>query len=420
MSRVDEVGVALERRLRRVEQRLGLVAELGELAPQLVGVLELAPPRCTSPSTSSCDRPLVGLTFTDLRLARAEVLRLDAHDAVRVDAERDLDLRHAARRRRDAGRARSARGSGCRRPSCRSPWRTWIGHEGLVVDARREDLALLGRDRRVARDERREDAAARLDAERQRRHVEEEDLDLVVAERRALERGPGGDDLVGVHALVRVLAEELLHRLLHGRHARHAADEDDVVDVGGRQLRVGERLLAGLERPLDEVAREELELRRASSSGRCGAARPSRSCAMNGRLISVSSDDDSSCFAFSAASFRRWSAILSLRRSTPCSFWKRVGEAVDDALVEVLAAEVRVAVGRLHAEDAVANLEDRDVERAAAEVVDGDALGVLLLEAVGERGRRRLVDDALDVEARRSAPRPSWPGAARRRSTRGR
>ena len=61
--------------------------------------------------------------------------------------------------------------------------------------------------------------------------------------------------------------------------------------------------------------------------------------------------------------------------------------------------EVRVAVGRLDLEDALAELEDRDVERAAAEVVDGDLLVVLLVEAVGQRRRRRLVDDPLDVEA---------------------
>ena len=42
---------------------------------------------------------------------------------------------------------------------------------------------------------------------------------------------------------------------------------------------------------------------------------------MNGRLISVSRTVDSSHFAFSDTSFRRCSAILSLRRSTLCSFW---------------------------------------------------------------------------------------------------
>ena len=68
-------------------------------------------------------------------------------------------------------------------------------------------------------------------------------------------------------------------------------------------------------------------------------------------------------------------------------------------VVDVVAAEVRVAVGRDDLHDVVADLEDRDVERAAAEVVDGDDLVLLLVEAVRERRRRRLVDDALDLEA---------------------
>ena len=73
---------------------------------------------------------------------------------------------------------------------------------------------------------------------------------------------------------------------------------------------------------------------------------------------------------------------------------------VDDRLVEVVAAEVVVPVGRLHLEDAVAELEDGHVERAAAEVEDEDRLlGALLVEAVRERRGRRLVDDAEDVEA---------------------
>ena len=73
---------------------------------------------------------------------------------------------------------------------------------------------------------------------------------------------------------------------------------------------------------------------------------------------------------------------------------------VDDRLVEVVAAEVVVAVRRLHLEDALAELEHGDVERAAAEVEDEDRLlGALLVEAVRERGRGRLVDDPQDVEA---------------------
>ena len=74
-------------------------------------------------------------------------------------------------------------------------------------------------------------------------------------------------------------------------------------------------------------------------------------------------------------------------------------QPVDDALVEVVAAQVGVTVGRLDLEHAVAQLEDRDVERAAAQVVDGDLLVLLLVQAVGEGRRGRLVDDPLDVEA---------------------
>ena len=48
---------------------------------------------------------------------------------------------------------------------------------------------------------------------------------------------------------------------------------------------------------------------------------PEASAVMKGRLISVSWEEDSSIFAFSAASFRRWRASLSLRRSMPWSRW---------------------------------------------------------------------------------------------------
>ena len=65
-----------------------------------------------------------------------------------------------------------------------------------------------------------------------------------------------------------------------------------------------------------------------------------------------------------------------------------------------------------HLEDAVLDPQDRDVERAAAEVVDGDEAGVPLVEAVGERRGGRLVDDAQHLEAGDAA------GVARRRALR--
>jgi hypothetical protein len=80
-------------------------------------------------------------------------------------------------------------------------------------------------------------------------------------------------------------------------------------------------------------------------------------------------------------------------------------DVVDDALVEILAAEEGVAVGRQNLELLLAvdvgDLDDRDVEGAATQVVDGD-LAVArggLVQAEGQRGGGWFVDDALDVEA---------------------
>ena len=59
-----------------------------------------------------------------------------------------------------------------------------------------------------------------------------------------------------------------------------------------------------------------------------------------------------------------------------------------------------VTRGGADLDDAFADLQQRDVERAATEVEDQDGLFLLaLVQAVGQRGGGRLVDDAQDVEA---------------------
>ena len=107
----------------------------------------------------------------------------------------------------------------------------------LVVGRGREHLRLRGRDRRVAVDEAGHDAAQGLDAQGQRRDVEEQDVLDLAAEHAGLDRGADGHDLVRVDAAVRLLAEQRLDRLLDRRHAGHAADEDDLVDLGRLEAR---------------------------------------------------------------------------------------------------------------------------------------------------------------------------------------
>ena len=69
---------------------------------------------------------------------------------------------------------------------------------------------------------------------------------------------------------------------------------------------------------------------------------------------------------------------------------------------------MRVAIRGEHLEHAVLDLQDRDVERAAAEVVHRDGAAVALVEPVRQRRGGRLVDDAQHLE-------PGQPASVARR-----
>ena len=194
-----------------------------------------------------------------LLLAGRPVLGLDVEDAVGIDIERDLDLRNAARGRRDP-------------VEDEPPERLVVGREvalaledvdldlALVVRGRREGLRLRGRDGGVAIDQPGHDPAERLDPKGQRRDVEEEDVLDLAGKHAGLDRGADRDDLVRVDAAMRLLSEQALDQFLDGRHPGHTADEDDLVDFARLQAGILER---GEDRPLgllDEIADEILEL----------------------------------------------------------------------------------------------------------------------------------------------------------------
>ena len=74
-------------------------------------------------------------------------------------------------------------------------------------------------------------------------------------------------------------------------------------------------------------------------------------------------------------------------------------QVLHDALVEVIAAQTVVAGGSQHLDHAVIDLQDGHIEGAAAQIVDHDLLGLLLIHTVGQRGGGGLVDDTLDIKA---------------------
>ena len=327
-------------------------------------------------------------------------------DAVGVDVEGDLDLRHAARGGVDAGEVEAGQRlvvAGLLALALQHVH----GDRALVVLGGAEDLRGAGRDGGVLLDDLGHHAAEGLDAQRQRGDVEQQHVLDGTAQHAALDRGADGHRLVRVDVLARLLAEELGHGLLDLRHAGHAADEDHVGDLRGAQAGVVQRDAAGLDRLLDEVIDEGLQLGAGQLDREVlrarGVGRDIRQVDL-GLLRAGQFDLGALCGVLQALQGHRV-----LAQVDALLLLELLDEVVDDALVEVLAAEEGVAIGGQHLELLLAvdvgDLDDRHVEGAAAEVVHGDlaVLGVALVEAVGQRGRGRLVDDALDLEPRDAA-----------------
>ena len=75
-----------------------------------------------------------------------------------------------------------------------------------------------------------------------------------------------------------------------------------------------------------------------------------------------------------------------------------VNHPVDDALVEVIAAEVGITCGGQNLQNALADIQDGYIERTAAEVVNHDLLLGFLIYAVSQRSCGRLVDDTQNFQ----------------------
>mmetsp|Transcript_7468 Transcript_7468/g.31055 ORF Transcript_7468/g.31055 Transcript_7468/m.31055 type:complete len:765 (+) Transcript_7468:164-2458(+) len=329
-------------------------------------------------------------------LARALVRRRDGEDAVRVDVELHLDLRHAARRGGNAVQAEVAQGLVVLHKLALALKHVDL-HRRLAIRRGRENLRLGGGQRGVAHDELGHDAAQGLQAEGQRRDVQKHDVGHLTAENARLNGGAQRHNLVGVHGHVGLLAGELLDKRAHGGDARGAADEDHLVHVGELELGVAQRVLHGHLAARDEVVAQLLELRLGEAGvdvlGAVGGGGDERERDGRGRR---GGELHLRLLRRLGEALQR---LLVLHQVDTLGGLEVLRQPLDDALVEVVAAQEGVAGGGEHLEHAVADFEDGHVEGPAAEVEDQDRLVRLLLETVRQGSRGGLVDDAQNFDA---------------------
>ncbi len=271
-------------------------------------------------------------------------------------------------------------------------------HCGLVVLRRREDLRAPYRDRRVPLDHLSHDATHRLQTQRQRRDVQQEDVRAFAGQHRGLNRRAQRDDLVGVDRHVRVLAAgKPPDQGLHGRDPGRATDEDHLIEVVRGDLRIRHRPLDRLQAPLDQVAGDLLERR--PSDGRCQMFR-ARGVSGDERETDLGLGDrtqlDLGLLRSLKQPLQRLRVVTQVYSLVPLEL---LGQMVHEPTVEIVAAEMGVASRGSDLDNTVAHIEDAHVEGAPAQVEDQNGLVPLLVESVRQRGGRGLVDDAEHVQA---------------------
>ncbi len=201
-------------------------------------------------------------------------------------------------------------------------------------------------------------------------------------------------DLVRVHTLVGFLTKQLFGLLLDARHPGLAADQHHLVNR--RQARVTHAVAAGGRGAFDQTVGELLQL--GSRKGYREVLRPA----------GVGSDErqvDFRCLCARQLALRLFGRLLQtlqghgvLGEIDPVLPFELLDQPVHDGHVHVVAAQMRVAVGGFHLENAITNIQDRDVEGSAAEIVYGDLFILFLVKAVSQRGGGGLVDDAQHLQ----------------------
>ena len=238
---------------------IGLVARLHRFA--LPPIFRGVPLRVRHHAIDLLLRELGRATNCDtLLLASGFVACRDRENAVGVNVEGDVDLRHPARGGRNAFEPKMAECAVVARQFAFALQHMDI-HGALVVVSGRKGLRTAYRDGRVALDQFGHDATKRFHPERQRCDVQQHDVLYFARQHAGLNGRPNGDDFIRIHRLIRFLpACQPTDQRLHGWDAGGATDQHHFIQITGCQFRIRQRLLHRPDAALDQISGQLLEL----------------------------------------------------------------------------------------------------------------------------------------------------------------
>ena len=334
-----------------------------------------------------------------LFLAGAEVFCRNVDDAVCIDVEGDLNLRYAPWSRRDVGEFKAAEGLvvRCHRTFALQDMNVY---RWLIVSCGGENLRLGGRDGGISLDHGREDTAQGLDTEGQRGDIEEKDVLDFAFEDAGLNSSADSDGFIRVHTLGWFLAEFILDQGLYCRDTGRTADKKDFIDITDGKACILHRKVDRFYRRLYEVFGDSIKF--CAGQGRIEVDRLTIGVDGDEWQVDIRTHDggqlDLGFFACFLQSLVRHRITFQFEAVLCFEFFSN---PVHDAGIEIITAEMAVAVGGFDFEDAIRQIQDGYIESAAAEVIDEEAMFFAvfdLIEAVSQRGCGRFVDDTKDIQ----------------------
>ena len=319
-------------------------------------------------------------------------------DAIGIDIEGNLNLRNSTRSSRNL-----VQGKGAEDPVLGSHLTFALqdldADLGLAISRSSENLALVSRNRGVARNHLGAHAAEGLDAQGKRSDIKQDDVLDGSAKNTTLNGGAHGDYLIRVDTLHRLLAaEHLLDCFLDRGDTGRATNKNDLVDIVDRQASITQRIGDRTTATLDQVGGHGLEV----GPGKIHL-QVQRAVVLVGDerqadgVVHRAGKSDLRLLRLFLHPLQGHGIVLQVDAILRLEL---LVHPIDDLRIEVITAKVGITVGALDFENAVSELQDGDIEGTAAEVIDGNLLFLVgLVQAVGQSAGGRLVDDTLHIKA---------------------
>ncbi len=339
-----------------------------------------------------------------LFLPRAQILGGYMDNAVRIDIKGDLNLRYASRCRRNIGQFETAKSFVVRSHGPFALEHMDI-HRRLIVCRSGENLCFLGRNGGVSLNHRSEYAAQCFNAEGQWRHIEKKHILHFPFQHARLNSRAHRDRFIRVDSFVRLFPKFIPNERLYCRNAGGATHEKDLFNIRGRNARISHGNINGRHRGLHKVLCNAVKFRPGQGS-----------VEVNGLAVNIHREEGQVYFRRHDAGklnfglFTRFLQALIGHGITAqlkaILLLEGIGNPVHHAGIEIISAQVAVAVGCLDFKDTVSQIQDRHIEGTAPEVIDEE--GVLfsilnLIEPIGQRRCSGFIDDAEHIESRNFA-----------------